>query len=139
MRSFVVPLLLLVPTISPSGAEELEAEDVPAACATICGPVVLLSNACDVDFDDDDDEYELSRRAESSQQHDPDTPTMTTYAPPRSTAGHRSSRRRRRSDAAEDQAERFCMCRNTSFDVAGVTALCASCLAQNQGPSDGGE
>lgn len=34
-------------------------------------------------------------------------------------------------DRNEDLLERQCLCTNQSFDVAGVAALCASCMSQN--------
>lgn len=118
MRRPTAPILiLLISAISWSRAEELKAKHVPAACATICNPVVLLSNACEVHLDEG-----LLRARQpgpsSRRRHDP--------------------RLRGRDDSPEDRAERFCMCRNTSFDVEGVTGLCASCLQQN-GDEDAGK
>ncbi|KAH6671546.1 hypothetical protein F5X68DRAFT_278691 [Plectosphaerella plurivora] len=39
----------LVAVLPVAFAEEVEAEDVPAACTAICAPVVTLSNTCDLD------------------------------------------------------------------------------------------
>ncbi|TPX10273.1 uncharacterized protein E0L32_008678 [Thyridium curvatum] len=48
------PILLSWLTIaSVVRGEELEGPTVPAACRTICEPIVLLSNACDVELDED--------------------------------------------------------------------------------------
>lgn len=135
MWSLIAPLLL-VSAVLPTIAEELDAKDVPAACITICTPVVMLSNACDVELDDAE-EAKLEQEELAQQQRHNYLGTATTYAPPRTTAV--PPHRRKRDDSAKDQAERFCMCRNTSFDVEGVTGLCASCLAQNGGPDAGEE
>ncbi|KAK1765923.1 hypothetical protein QBC33DRAFT_542899 [Phialemonium atrogriseum] len=111
MRRPTTPILiLLISAISWSRAEELKAKHVPAACATICNPVVLLSNACEVHLDEG---------------------LLRARQPGPSSRRRHEPRLRGRDDSPEDRAERFCMCRNTSFDVEGVTGLCASCLQQN--------
>lgn len=48
MRSAIF-LSALVAVLPAAFAEEVEAEDVPAACTAICAPVVTLSNTCDLD------------------------------------------------------------------------------------------
>lgn len=97
----------------------------------------MLSNACDVDLDDAQElRLELLDAQAASKQHNHVVPATTpANALPQPTAHSRA--RRKRGDSAEDKAERFCMCRNTSFDVQGVTGLCASCLAQNGGQDAG--
>ncbi|KAJ4421963.1 hypothetical protein N0V82_003359 [Gnomoniopsis sp. IMI 355080] len=39
-------------------------------------------------------------------------------------------------EEVEDLMKLQCLCTNTSFDVAGITALCASCIDQKGMPSD---
>ncbi|KAH6697508.1 hypothetical protein F5X68DRAFT_226878 [Plectosphaerella plurivora] len=93
--------------ILPVLAEELNAADVPAACGTICGPIVTLTNTCDIDPN------------EKSSDND-----------------KRRSIRMRATEDAEEATEANCICTNKSFDVAGVMALCASCIAQNMGKTE---
>jgi len=89
--------ILLAAALAPLAfSDELEAEDVPSACAVICGPLVSLTTACD---------------------------------------NHRKRRRDHGSD--DDHGETQCVCNNTSFDVRGVAALCASCISQNGRPTNG--
>lgn len=43
-----LPFLLFLPSLLPFIlAEELQSKDVPAACATICAPIVQLTSLCD--------------------------------------------------------------------------------------------
>lgn len=42
------------------------------------------------------------------------------------------------SQLTEDALNLQCLCTNSSFDVAGVTALCASCMQQNPTRDDDG-
>ncbi|CAF3526897.1 unnamed protein product [Fusarium graminearum] len=84
-----------------SMAEELDADDVPSTCRTICQPIVDLSNACDIDpkenkTKDKRGDFLLVARSK-----------------------------------AEEAIEANCICTNKSFDVASVMALCESCMVQN--------
>ena len=84
----------------PALGEELRPSGVPSECSTICGPIVKLSNTCDIDPEEitsDDDEC----------------------------------------DGSDEAVESHCICANTSFDVANIMALCASCLSQNGGDTEG--
>ena len=68
---------------------DLDREDIPTQCTSVCEPLRSLVEQCNVDDD--------------------------------AVGGDRN----------EDLLERQCVCTNTSFDVAGVAALCASCMEQN--------
>ena len=92
-------------------SEELRATDVPSACSTICQPIVSLTGTCDVD---------------------PNEPQATDDAMRRKLY----LRAGQGSDDADETIEANCICKNKSFDVAGVMALCASCIKQN-GKADG--
>ena len=48
----VFSTIMIVPVI----AEELDSKDVPAACTTICQPIVDLTSTCDVDNDTEKNE-----------------------------------------------------------------------------------
>ncbi|GKU05900.1 unnamed protein product [Fusarium langsethiae] len=84
-----------------SVAEELDADDVPSACRTICQPIVDLSNACDIDPKENKTK---DRRGDF---------LLVTRS------------------KAEEAIEANCICTNKSFDVATVMALCESCMLQN--------
>lgn len=83
-------------------AEELRAGDVPSACTAICQPIISLTNTCDIDSNEKD-----------------------------------GNKRKRqilypRAEGDSDEAiEAECICKNKSFDVANIMALCASCITQN--------
>jgi hypothetical protein len=106
MRSAIL-LTGLAAIIPFSMAEELDADDVPASCKTICQPIVDLSNACDIDpkenkTKDKRGDFLLVARSK-----------------------------------AEEAIEANCICTNKSFDVAAVMALCASCMTQNSEDTTG--
>lgn len=108
MQSVLIPGLLV---ILPALAEELRAADVPKACGTICGPIVELSNICDIDPNEADEG-----------------------------SNERKKLRLRGTEENEDGEEAIeaeCICKNTSFDVANVMALCASCISQSGGTTEG--
>lgn len=108
MHSILIPGLLV---ILPALAEELRAADVPKACETICGPIVELSNICDIDpneADEGSDERKKLRLRGTEELED-----------------------------GEEAIEADCICKNTSFDVANIMALCASCISQNGGTTEG--
>ncbi|KAG9252437.1 uncharacterized protein F5Z01DRAFT_751933 [Emericellopsis atlantica] len=107
MHSVLIPGLLV---ILPALAEELRAADVPKACETICGPIVELTNTCDIDpseANDGNDERKKLRLRGTEEDEDGD-----------------------------EAIEAECICKNTSFDVANIMALCASCIAQNGGTTE---
>jgi len=88
-------------------AEELNADDVPSACKTICQPIVDLSNTCDIDpkesrIRDKRGDFLLVARSKE-----------------------------------EEAIEANCICTNKSFDVESVMALCASCMQQNSDDAEG--
>lgn len=88
-------------------AEELNADDVPSACKTICQPIVDLSNTCDIDpkenrIRDKRGDFFLVARSKE-----------------------------------EEAIEANCICTNESFDVESVMALCASCMQQNSDDAEG--
>lgn len=90
-------------------AEELGADDVPSACTAICQPIVDLTNTCDIDPKETDNDNDKRRKL-----------------------------RLRGSDEFDEEAiEANCICTNTSFDVAAVMALCASCMSQNSRSTEG--
>lgn len=97
--------------------EELRAADVPAACSTICKPIVDLSGTCDIDPNEADmADNDNMRRRELGLRADQD-------------GGN---------DGSDEAIEANCICTNKSFDVAGIMALCASCIAQNGKAAGGG-
>jgi len=62
-------LALLAVALAPFAlTDELEADEVPEACRPICGPMVTLTNACEVhdrrkrDNHDDDDNHDRLER-----------------------------------------------------------------------------
>ncbi|KAK0108073.1 hypothetical protein ONS95_002894 [Cadophora gregata] len=96
MRPSTTTLSIISTTIlllNPILAEELDAKNVPAACTTICAPIISLTSTCDVDNDTDKTE-------------------------------------------SDDAIESTCICTNKSFDVASISALCASCIGQNGATTD---
>ncbi|KAI1026321.1 hypothetical protein LB503_012816 [Fusarium chuoi] len=101
MRSaiFLTTPALFLPT---AFAEELNADDVPTACKTICQPIVNLTNACDIDLKGPEKHSDRRRDLVILDHEDDDEPI-----------------------------EAACICTNKSFDVEGVMGLCASCMAQN--------
>ena len=100
--------------ILPALAEELRPSGVPSQCKTICEPIVKLSNTCDIDPEeitsDNDKRRSLSRRQSEGVEG---------------------------GEENDETVEAECICRNTSFDVENVMALCASCLSQNGGETEG--
>ncbi|RGP69229.1 mrna 3 -end-processing yth1 [Fusarium longipes] len=100
MKSAIL-LTGLAAIASFSVAEELDADDVPSSCKTICQPIVDLSSTCDIDPKEN---KTMDKRG-------------------RFLLMARSK--------AEEAIEANCICTNKSFDVAAVMALCASCMGQN--------
>lgn len=107
--ALIQTLSLFAPT---AVAEELNADDVPTACSTICQPMVQLTNTCDVD-PNESAERKLRLRADTDGDADG------------------------KSAEADEAVEAQCICSNKSFNVASVAALCASCIAQNGKTTDG--
>lgn len=107
MRSTLL-LACLTAVIPAILAEELRAADVPSACTTICQPIVELTNTCDVDPNEADTDNDKRRKL-----------------------------RLRETEDADEAIEANCICTNESFNVAGVMALCGSCIAQNGNSTDG--
>lgn len=107
MRSaiFLTTPALFLPT---AFAEELNADDVPTACKTICQPIVNLTNACDIDLKGPEKHSDRRRDLVILDHEDDDEPI-----------------------------EAACICTNKSFDVEGVMGLCASCMAQNSKDTEG--
>jgi hypothetical protein len=102
-------LTALAVAIPSALAEELRADDVPSACTTICQPIVDLTNTCDIDPNEGDaDDDDQGKKL-----------------------------RLRQSEDDEEAVEASCICKNKSFDVAAVMALCASCMAQNSQDTEG--
>ncbi|KAH8662691.1 hypothetical protein BGZ61DRAFT_593493 [Ilyonectria robusta] len=93
----------LAAVIPAALAEELRADDVPSACTTICQPIVDLTNTCDIDPNETDNDDDKRRKL----------------------------RLRESNESDEEAIEANCICTNTSFDIAAVMALCASCMSQN--------
>jgi hypothetical protein len=61
MYSFAFSFLALTALlISMSVSEELNAVDVPSACTTICGPIVQLTDTCNIDPGESEDDAEDS-------------------------------------------------------------------------------
>ncbi|KAH7146168.1 hypothetical protein EDB81DRAFT_934062 [Dactylonectria macrodidyma] len=104
----IVYLAALTVVIPAFMAEELRADDVPSACSTICQPIVDLTNICDIDPNEEDSDNDKRRKL----------------------------RLREYDESDEEAIEANCICSNTSFDVAAVMALCASCMAQNSQHSE---
>ncbi len=126
MHTSTTPLLLLSLLTSLISAEELKSSDVPAACSTICGPIVTLTNTCDINPDDDNNNntsggkgrrgLHLRRRPEDD-----------------NGGGGKESP----DDESDEPIEAQCICTNKSFNVQRVAALCAACLTQNGGETEG--
>ncbi|KID73980.1 Protein CAP22 [Metarhizium brunneum] len=97
----IIALAIAAPVVI---AEELDANDVPPACAVICRPIVSLTNMCDINPNEkyDDDHMGKRQLLDARDADDPD-----------------------------DRIEAECICKNKSFNVPTVMALCASCIAQN--------
>ncbi|SCO86433.1 uncharacterized protein FRV6_10560 [Fusarium oxysporum] len=95
-------LAALVAFVPAAFSEELNADDVPTACKTICQPIVNLTNACDIDPKGPEKHSDRRRDLVILDHEDDDEPI-----------------------------EAACICTNKSFDVEGVMGLCASCMAQN--------
>ncbi|EXA41346.1 hypothetical protein FOQG_01992 [Fusarium oxysporum f. sp. raphani 54005] len=95
-------LAALVAFVPAASSEELNADDVPTACKTICQPIVNLTNACDIDPKGPEKHSDRRRDLVILDHEDDDEPI-----------------------------EAACICTNKSFDVEGVMGLCASCMAQN--------
>ncbi|KAL6409065.1 hypothetical protein AUP68_05434 [Ilyonectria robusta] len=57
--------------------------------------------------------------------------TNTCDIDPNETDKRRKLRLRKSDESGEEAIEANCICTNTSFDVAAVMALCASCMSQN--------
>ncbi|KAK2765479.1 hypothetical protein FQN54_008333 [Arachnomyces sp. PD_36] len=94
-------LLQSVLFLSGSVSEELNAEDVPKACSTICQPIVELTAICDIDPNESEDEEDGGEGGEDEGGVEPDEPI-----------------------------ENNCFCTNKSFDVESIAGLCASCIEQ---------
>src|SRR3569833_4344841 len=109
MRTPTATALLLAALTSIACSEELSATDVPSACTAICGPMVTLTNTCDINPGSVTARMRR-RRADNDNQGD---------------------------DESDETIEAQCICRNTSFDVGGVAALCAACISQNGKNTDG--
>ncbi|KAF5139252.1 Protein CAP22 [Metarhizium anisopliae] len=103
----IIALAIAAPVVI---AEELRAKDVPPACAVICQPIVSLTNTCEINTDGKDDDDDMGKRQllEARDADDPD-----------------------------DRIEAECICKNRSFNVPTVMALCASCIAQNGRKTEG--
>ncbi|EXL44520.1 hypothetical protein FOCG_13490 [Fusarium oxysporum f. sp. radicis-lycopersici 26381] len=97
-----IVLAALVAFVPAAFSEELNADAVPTACKTICQPIVNLTNACDIDPKGPEKHSDRRRDLVILDHEDDDEPI-----------------------------EAACICTNKSFDVEGVMALCASCMAQN--------
>lgn len=110
MHTTIVTTLFLAAIVSLAHAEELNASDVPNACNAICGPIVTLTNTCDVDPDTETKRRGLRPRADDDDNDD---------------------------DESDEVVEAQCICNNTSFNVRSVAALCAACISQNGKAIDG--
>lgn len=69
MHTTTATTLFLAAVASLAHAEELKASDIPNACKAICGPIVTLTNTCDVN---PDTETRRRARALRHQAHDED-------------------------------------------------------------------
>ncbi|KAK4236992.1 hypothetical protein C8A03DRAFT_16413 [Achaetomium macrosporum] len=109
MRSITTSGFLLTALAAVVSSEELKASDVPSACTAICGPMVTLTNTCDIN--PDGDRRRMLRREADNDDGNSD-------------------------DESDEPIEAECICKNTSFDVRSVAALCAACLSQNGGNTE---
>jgi len=107
MHTPIATALFVAALTSIANSEELKAADVPSACAAICGPMVTLTNTCDVNPESDTARL---RRRDADNRDD---------------------------DESDEPIEAQCICSNTSFDVRSVAALCAACISQNGKNTDG--
>ncbi|KAM7197472.1 hypothetical protein V8F20_006617 [Naviculisporaceae sp. PSN 640] len=134
MRAFTTTSSVILTTLAAvhlASADDLQHKDIPTACTTICDPLVNLTNICDINSHAGGSGH--TRRSlmfNSRDDHGDDDDEHGSDA-----GGHVDT-------DADDAAERDCICRNTSFDVPKVAALCAACLTQNvpaNGDRDGVE
>lgn len=93
---------------SPAEYQSIYRADTPDISFQICQPIVTLTNTCDVDPNETDTDNDKRKKL-----------------------------RLRASEEADESIEANCICTNKSFDVAGVMALCASCISQNGKTTDG--
>lgn len=105
--------------ITVTSADDLQHKDVPQACMTICDPLVTLTNTCDINSHSGGPRTRRRRAQLLHLRRDDHGDDDDEHG-----SGHVD-------DDADDAAERECICRNTSFDVPKVAALCAACLMQN--------
>ena len=112
MYTTTATTLFLAAIASLAYAEELKAGDVPSACKAMCGPIVTLTNTCDVNPDSETKRRRLRHRADDGNDAAAD-------------------------DESDEVVEAQCICSNTSFNVRSVAALCAACISQNGKPTDG--
>ncbi|KAK3902440.1 hypothetical protein C8A05DRAFT_15507 [Staphylotrichum tortipilum] len=121
------PLLLLTLLTTLISAEELKASDVPTACSTICGPIVTLTNTCDINPDSESSSAggKLRRR-------------FLYLRDPKDDDGDDKGGNGKESpdDESDEPIEAQCICTNKSFNVQRVAALCAACLTQNGGETE---
>ncbi|KAH8899114.1 hypothetical protein GQ53DRAFT_817315 [Thozetella sp. PMI_491] len=112
-------LLAVLAVAAPIAADNLNlrAKDVPAVCTTICQSIVTLTDICDLDPEEVDTDEDKRKKLRLRDSHSKDKKN-----------GEDDSD----SDDEDDALEVNCICTNKSFDVAGMTALCASCIAQNE-------
>ncbi|KAL3291846.1 hypothetical protein RB213_009799 [Colletotrichum asianum] len=131
------------------GAEDLDAEDVPPECVSVCAPIVALTARCEAQtkqrFGDIDKRFSHDGAVdfEARRRH--------VLAPERvrrrrQRLEERMRRRQVQSDndsdssgdeappqvvAAAEREEKECVCQDTSFDVFGAMNGCAGCIAAN--------
>lgn len=110
MNTVLTTAIFLTALAAVGSSEELKASDVPQACTTICGPIVTLTNTCDIN--PDGTRRRLLRREADKDDGAPD-------------------------DESDEAIEAQCICSNKSFNVGSVAALCAACLSQNRGETEG--
>jgi hypothetical protein len=113
MHTTTATALFLSAVFSLVHAEELKAGDVPSACSAICGPIVTLTNTCDVNPDSE------TKRRRRGLRHRADDDGDTA------------------DDESDEAVEAQCVCSNTSFNVRSVAALCAACISQMGKATDG--
>jgi len=115
MHSISTAAAFITALAAIASSEELKASDVPQACTTICGPIVTLTNTCDIDPN-----MNSTRRRGMLLRRDAEGDTNGVEE-----------------DGPDEAIEAQCICKNTSFNVGRVVALCVACLVQNKGKTEG--
>lgn len=68
MKTAATAVVLALWATAPILAQDIDNNDIPTQCATVCSNIVTVSNDCDRAFDRDSDELACMCQAEGAQQ-----------------------------------------------------------------------